>query len=61
MEEQDETTLEWALKRQATNLIGLFWLQAGCWIPKNAIFILCTENSLNLTCYITLRVHIIDG
>ena len=28
-EEQGKATLEWALKRQTTNLVGLFWLQVG--------------------------------
>ena len=43
---------------ETTNLVGLFWLQAGCHIP--AIFILCSAISPNLTCYIISRVHIIN-
>ena len=53
-------TVDWAQKLQTTNLVGLFCLQAGCWIPLFTIFILCSENSPNLTCYITLRVHVIN-
>ena len=41
-----------------TNLVGLFWLQAGCHIP--AIFILYSAISPNLTCDIISRVHIIS-
>ena len=42
-------------------MVGPFWLSAGSLIPRNAVFILCIENSRNLDCYITLRVHSING
>ena len=56
-EEQSGGTVEWAQKLQTTHLVDCF----DCWIPWNAIFILCSENSPNLPCYITSRVHIIES
>ena len=33
-EKQSGGTVDWPSKRQTTNLVGLFWLPAGCWIPN---------------------------
>ena len=60
-QEQSGGTADWPPKLQTTNLVGQFGPPAGCWIPWNKIFILCTNNSPNLPCYITWRVYIIES
>ena len=32
-EERSGGTVDWPPKLQTNNLVGLFWLPAGCWIP----------------------------
>lgn len=60
-EEQSQGAVDWPQKHQTTNLVGLFRLPAGCWIPYNGICLLCSKNAPNIPCHITSRVYIIES
>ena len=60
---KEEQIVDWPRKLQITNLVGLCFGLAVSRLVDTLIWIsiLCNENSLNLPCYITSRVHIIQS